>query len=190
MDFKSIFWSKERDDETPFELDGKPSLKVALPLALQHILAMFVGNIAPITILVTVAGGAMGLDLSDKIFLVQMAMFASGIATLIQLYPLGKIGARLPIVMGTSFSFLGVAILVGFEHGIAGVFGAALVGSVVEIALGFTMPYIRKYFTPLITGIVVLGIGFSLLDVGADYVAGGSAAKFAGEYGQWENLLV
>jgi len=190
MDFKSFFWSKERDDETPFELDGKPSLKVALPLALQHILAMFVGNIAPITILVTVAGGAMGLDLSDKIFLVQMAMFASGIATLIQLYPLGKIGARLPIVMGTSFSFLGVAILVGFEHGIAGVFGAALVGSVVEIALGFTMPYIRKYFTPLITGIVVLGIGFSLLDVGADYVAGGSAAKFAGEYGQWENLLV
>jgi len=190
MDFKEIFWSKERDNETPFELDGKPSLKVALPLALQHILAMFVGNIAPITILVTVAGGAMGLDLSDKIFLVQMAMFASGIATLIQLYPLGKIGARLPIVMGTSFSFLGVAILVGFEHGIAGVFGAALVGSIVEIALGYVMPYIRKYFTPLITGIVVLGIGFSLLDVGADYVAGGSAAKFAGEYGQWENLLI
>lgn len=190
MDWKKIFWSKERDTETPFELDGVPSLKVALPLGLQHILAMFAGNLAPILILVTVAGGAMGLDIDDKIFLVQMAMFASGVATFVQLYPLGKVGARLPIVMGTSFSFLGVAILVGFDYGIAGIFGAALVGSIVEIVLGFTMPYIRKYFTPLITGIVVLGIGFSLLDVGVDYIAGGTAAKFAGEYGQWENLTV
>ncbi len=189
MDFKSIFWSKERDNETPYELDGKPSLKVALPLGLQHILAMFAGNLAPILILSTVAGGAMGLTVDDKIFLVQMAMFASGVATLIQLYPLGKIGSRLPIVMGTSFSFLGVAIYVGFNYGIAGIFGAALVGSIVEIVLGFTMPYIRKYFTPLITGIVVLGIGFSLLHVGVEYMAGGTAAIAAGTV-EWKSLLV
>ena len=189
MDFKSIFWSKERDNETPYELDGKPSLKVALPLGLQHILAMFAGNLAPILILSTVAGGAMGLTVDDKIFLVQMAMFASGVATLIQLYPLGKVGSRLPIVMGTSFSFLGVAIYVGFNYGIAGIFGAALVGSIVEIVLGFTMPYIRKYFTPLITGIVVLGIGFSLLHVGVEYMAGGTAAINAGTV-EWESLIV
>lgn len=186
MDFKSIIWKKERDNETPFELDGKPSLKIALPLGLQHILAMFAGNLAPILILARF----LELDVSDQVYLIQMAMLASGIATLIQLYPLGKIGSRLPIVMGTSFSFLGVAMIVGLEYGLAGVFGAALVGSIVEIVLGFTMPYIRKYFTPLITGIVVLGIGMSLLDVGVDYFAGGKAAELAGEYGQWENLVV
>ena len=183
MDFKSIFWKKERDEETPFELDGKPSLKIALPLGLQHILAMFAGNLAPILILSRV----IGLDVADQVFLIQMAMFASGIATLIQLYPLGKIGSRLPIVMGTSFSFLGVAIVVGFDYGLAGVFGAALVGSLVEVVLGFTMPYIRKYFTPLITGIVVLGIGFSLLHVGVDYIAGGVGSD---SWAEWENLLV
>jgi NCS2 family nucleobase:cation symporter-2 len=150
---------------------------------------MFAGNLAPILILSTVAGGAMGLTVDDKIFLVQMAMFASGVATLIQLYPLGKIGSRLPIVMGTSFSFLGVAIYVGFNYGIAGIFGAALVGSIVEIVLGFTMPYIRKYFTPLITGIVVLGIGFSLLHVGVEYMAGGTAAINAGTV-EWKSLFI
>ncbi|MCK5762233.1 MAG: purine permease, partial [Candidatus Izimaplasma sp.] len=167
--FKSLFVRKENDTQLAFDLDGKPSLQVAVPLGLQHILAMFAGNLAPILIL----SGVLGLPTDQQIYLVQMAMFASGVATFIQLYPLGKIGARLPIVMGTSFSFLGVAIVVGFKYGIPGVLGAALVGSVVEIALGFLMPYIRKYFPPIVTGIVVLGIGFSLLHVGVEYFAGG-----------------
>ena len=113
--FKNLFVRKENDAQLAFELDGKPSLQVAVPLGLQHILAMFAGNLAPILIL----SGVLGLPSDQQIYLVQMAMFASGIATFIQLYPLGKIGARLPIVMGTSFSFLGVAIVVGFDYGIA-----------------------------------------------------------------------
>lgn len=184
--FKNLFVRTERDAELPFELDGRPSLQVAVPLGLQHVLAMFAGNLAPILVL----SGILGLDQEMKIYLIQMAMFASGVATLIQVYPLRRIGARLPIVMGTSFSFLGVAIIVGFDYGIAGVFGAALVGSLVEIVLGFTMPYIRRFFPPIVTGVVVLGIGFSLLKVGADYLAGGSAAKAVGEYGSPSNLLL
>ena len=182
--FKNLFVRKENDSQLAFELDGKPSLQVALPLGLQHILAMFAGNLAPILIL----SGVLGLPTDQQIYLVQMAMFASGVATFIQLYPLGKIGARLPIVMGTSFSFLGVAIVVGFQYGIPGILGAALVGSLVEIALGFLMPYIRRFFPPIVTGIVVLGIGFSLLHVGVDYFAGGFAPGVI--YGEGKNLLL
>ncbi len=185
MDFlKNLFAKKENDAQLAFELDGKPSLRVAVPLGLQHILAMFAGNLAPILIL----SGVLGLPTDQQIYLVQMAMFASGIATFIQLYPLGKVGARLPIVMGTSFSFLGVALVVGFQYGIPGILGAALAGSVVEIALGFLMPYIRKYFPPIVTGVVVLGIGFSLLHVGIDYFAGGFAPGVI--YGEPKNLLL
>lgn len=184
MKFRNPFLKQENDAQLAFELDGKPSLQVAAPLGLQHILAMFAGNLAPIMIV----SGVLGLDIEQRIYLIQCAMFASGMATLIQVYPLWKIGSRLPIVMGTSFSFLGVAIVVGIPYGIPGIMGAALAGSVVEIALGFLMPYIRKYFPPIVTGIVVLGIGFSLLHVGVDYLAGGFAPGVV--FGEAKNLLL
>ncbi|QVK20818.1 purine permease [Mycoplasmatota bacterium] len=168
-----------------FQLNGKPSLKVAVPLGLQHILAMFTSNLAPIIIL----AGVIGVSVDDKIYLIQMAMFASGVATLVQVFPIGNVGARLPIVMGTSFSFLSIAVVAGIKYGLPGVFGAALAGSIVEITLGYVLPSIRKYFPPIVTGIVVLAIGLSLLNVGANYFAG-SGNPTAPGYGSGQNLLL
>jgi len=183
MKLKEYFINKFQNTDVQYELDGRPSLYVAIPLGLQHVFAMFVSNMASILVI----SNLLSLGSQDTIFLVQMAMFSSGLATLLQLYPIGKFGSRLPITMGTGLSFLGVAIIVGTKYGLPGIFGAALVGSLVEILLGFSMKYVRKFFTPVVTGIVVLGIGFSLVKVAMNYFAGGINAE---GYGSGENLLV
>ena len=152
-----------------YQLDGNPSLKQAVPLGLQHILAMFVGNVTPLIIISNV----LNLDMQTKTSLIQCAMFVSGIVTLIQCYPLGPIGAKLPIVMGTSFGFVPVAAAIGIKYGMQGILGAWLVGGVI-------LKHIRKYFPPVVTGIVVLTMGISLLPTGVNYFAGGvGAADFA-----------
>jgi NCS2 family nucleobase:cation symporter-2 len=166
-----------------FELDGKPALREAAPLGLQHVLAMFVGNITPIIIVASV----LGLSVEEKTFLIQCAMFASGVVTLIQAYPIGPIGSKLPIVQGTSFGFLPTAISIGKVHGISGIFGAALVGGLVECVLGFFLKPLRKLFPPVVTGTVLLSIGLSLLPVGVKYFAGGVKAP---DFGSAENLIL
>jgi len=183
MKLKEYFSDKFQNTQLQYELDGRPSLYVAIPLGLQHVFAMFVSNMTAILIISNI----LSLGASDRIFLIQMAMFSSGVATLLQLYPIGKVGSRLPITMGTSVSFIGVAIIVGTKYGLPGIFGAALVGSLIEIFLGVSMKYVRKLFTPVVTGIVVLGIGFSLFKVAINYFAGGTNAVV---YGGGENLLV
>jgi NCS2 family nucleobase:cation symporter-2 len=111
----------------------------------------------------------------------------AGIATLVQAYPVGPVGGRLPIIMGTTVAFVPAMILVGREYGLAAVFGACLVGSVVEIALGFSIGRVRHLFPPLVTGVVVMLIGLTLIPVGMDYAAGGIGAA---DYGAPVNLAV
>lgn len=164
-------------------IDGVPPLKQAIPLGLQHVLAMFVGNITPIIIVASV----LQFSIEEKTFLIQCAMFASGVVTLIQAYPIGPIGARLPIVQGTSFGFLPTSIAIGKTHGIAGILGASLIGGLVEFGLGYFLKPLRKLFPPVVTGTVLLAIGLSLLPVGIKYFAGGVKAP---DFGSPSNLIL
>ncbi len=166
-----------------YQLDGKPPLGTAIPLGLQHVLAMFVGNITPVIII----SGALHLPIEQKTFLIQCAMLVAGVASLIQLYPIGPIGARLPIIMGTSFGFLAVCLSIATKYGLPGVLGAALVGGFFQVFLGFILKYIRKYFPPIVTGIVLITIGLSLVGTGMKYFAGGVGAK---DFGSIQNFLL
>ena len=167
-----------------YQLDGRPSLTQAIPLGLQHILAMFVGNVTPLIIISNI----LNLDLQTKTSLIQCAMFVSGIVTLIQCYPVGPIGAKLPIVMGTSFGFVPAATAIGTKYGIQGILGACLVGAIFQMLLGgFVLKHIRKYFPPVVTGIVVLTMGISLLPTGVNYFAGGVGAS---DFASPSNLLL
>ncbi|MGL4403830.1 MAG: uracil-xanthine permease family protein [Fusobacteriaceae bacterium] len=170
-------------NRSPYDLDGIPSLKVAIPLGLQHILAMFVGNITPIMIV----AGVLGISDEEKTILIQATMLVAGLNTLVQAYTLGPIGARLPIVVGTNFAFVPVAISIGTKYGFQGVLGAALVGGLFEAVLGIFVKRIRKYFPPIVTGVVVLSIGLSLLPVGISSFAGGFGAP---DFGSLDNLLL
>lgn len=166
-----------------YDIEDKPPLGEAIPLGLQHVFAMFLGNVAPPLII----AGAVGLSTGNTTFLVQMALIVAGIATVVQAYPVGPVGAGLPIVMGTSFAFLGPLIGIGSEYGLAAVFGAALAASPVEVIAGASLSRIRKYFPPLVSGTVVMLIGLTLIPVGMDYAAGGVGAP---NYGSFMNLGV
>jgi len=146
-----------------------PPLRQAIPLGIQHVLAMFVGNITvPIII-----GGVVGVTPQEKIFLIQVAIFIAGIATLFQSIGLGRIGSRLPIVQGTSFGFLPVSIPLAKTYGLSAVFGGALVGGLIQVGFGAILKKIRHWFPPIVTGVVVLVIGISLMQVALVYAGGG-----------------
>ena len=158
-----------------------PILK-AIPFGLQHILAMFVSNLTPITII----GAASGLDNAQIAILLQNAMFIAGIATLIQLYPLWRIGSRLPIVMGVSFTFVTILSYVGSTYGYETMVGAVLVGGFVEGTLGLLAKYWKKIITPVVAASVVTAIGYSLFTVGTRSFGGG----YTPEFGSAQNLLL
>jgi xanthine permease len=153
-----------------YPVDSKPPFGLTLLLALQHLLAALGGIIAvPLVI-----GNVLKLPTPDTIVLVNAALLVSGIVTIIQCRGIGPIGLRLPSVMGTSFTFVAAALAIGFsEHGVAGILGASLVGSFVMIIGSFFMPYVRKLFPPVVTGVVVVMIGLSLIPVAVDWFAGG-----------------
>lgn len=156
-------------------LDGKIPVKQAIPFGLQHILAMFVANIAPIFIV----AGACGLSSE------QSAMLIAGIGTLIQLFPLWKIGSGLPIVMGISFTFVSIMCFVGPTYGYNAIVGAVLVGGLIEGVLGLLAKYWLKLITPIVSASVVTAIGFSLLSVGAASFGGGSGSENFGSITNW-----
>ena len=166
-----------------YKLDGKVPVGKAIPFGLQHILAMFVANIAPILIV----AGACGLSAAQTTNLVQCAMMIAGIGSLIQLFPLWKIGSGLPIVMGISFPFVSIFCVIGPEYGYGSVVGAILVGGLVEGTLGLFAKYWRKIVSPIVAASVVTSIGFSLLSVGATSFGGGSGSP---DFGSWKNLLL
>ncbi len=164
-----------------FDVNGIPSMGKAIPLGLQHVLAMIVGNVTPAIII----AGVVGLGSADRTLLVQMAMFIAGIATLLQLYPIGRVGSRLPVIMGVSFAYVPTLIAIGGQYGIAGIFGAQLVGGVVAIFVGIFIKHIRKYFPPLVAGTVVFTIGLSLYPIAINYIAGGVGSATYGSYANW-----
>ena len=169
--------------ENLYQLDGRVPLGKAVPFGLQHVLAMFVSNIAPIMILAS----AIGLDKSVSAVLVQNCMVIAGIGTLVQLYPVWRIGSRLPIVMGISFTFLSLAISIGAAYGMGTLIGAVIVGGVLEGLLGLFAKYWIKLIPHVVAATVVTAIGFSLLPVGANSFAGGLGAA---DFGSMDNWIV
>lgn len=165
-----------------FQLDGRVPLPKAIPFGLQHILAMFVANLTPITII----AAAGGLSQSEIAILLQNAMFVAGIATLIQLYPIWKVGSRLPIVMGVSFTFVTVLCTVAVNYGYPAVIGAVLVGGLFEGTIGLLAKYWKKIISPIVAASVVTAIGFSLFSVGARSFGGG----YSEDFGSAQNLLL
>ena len=167
--------------ENIYSLDGKVPLLKSVPFGLQHVLAMFVANIAPIMIVT----GACGLSTQEMASLIQTAMIMAGIGTLVQLFTVWKLGARLPIVMGISFTFVSVFCYVGPKWGYGAVIGAVLVGGVIEGMLGLFAKYWRRIISPIVSACVVTAIGFSLLSVGANSFAGGTGAADFGSVQNW-----
>ena len=165
-----------------YRLDGRVSLLKAVPFGLQHILAMFVSNLTPITII----AAAGGLSQAEVAVLLQNAMLVAGIATLIQLFPVWRIGSRLPIVMGVSFTFVTVLSTVAASYGYPAVIGAVICGGVFEGVIGLFARYWRKIIAPVVASSVVIAIGYSLFTVGARSFGGG----YAEDFGSASNLLL
>ena len=167
--------------ENIYTLDGKVPLLKSIPFGLQHVLAMFVANIAPILIVT----GASGLSVQETASLIQTAMIMAGIGTLVQLFTIWKLGARLPIVMGVSFTFVSVFCYVGPQWGYEAIIGAVIVGGILEGLLGLFAKYWRGIIAPIVSACVVTAIGFSLLSVGANSFAGGVGAEDFGSAQNW-----
>ena len=175
-----------------YDFYGKLPLKKAIPLGLQHVLAMFVGNLTPLLI-ITGACGLVGAEFADlQVELLQNAMIVAGIVTLVQLYAIGPIGGKVPIIMGTSSGFIGVFnSVVGVTGGgvaaYGAIMGASVLGGLFESVLGFLIKPLRKFFPAVVTGTVVLSIGLSLIGLGVNSFGGGNNAN---DFGSVENLLL
>ncbi|MBQ4378777.1 MAG: purine permease [Treponema sp.] len=167
--------------ENIYTLEGTVPLAQALPVGLQHILAMFVANITPIMIFANVCG----LDASLSARLIQNAMIVAGIGTFIQLFPLWRVGSGLPIVMGISFTFLNTALFIGTTYSVGTVIGCVIVGGLIEGLLGLFAKYWMKIISPIVAATVVTAIGFSLLSVGANSFAGGQGVADFGSINNW-----
>ena len=175
-----------------FSFEGDISLGKAIPLGLQHVLAMFVGNLTPLLIVMGVCGMATAEFADIKLALLQNAMLVAGIVTLVQLFGIGPIGGRVPIIMGTSSGFIGVFNSVAASMGgglvaYGAIMGASIIGGLFETVLGFFLKPLRRFFPSVVTGTVVLAIGLSLISVGVNSFGGGSSAK---DFGSVENLLL
>ena len=171
-----------------FELEGAPRINEALPLALQHVVAMIVGCVTPAIIV----SGAAGLENKEQVLLIQSALVVAALSTLLQLFPIGKkggfaIGSGLPIIMGVSFAYVPSMQAIAQGHGIATILGAQIVGGAVAVLMGIFVKKIRVFFPPLITGTVVFTIGLSLYPTAINYMAGGTGSE---DYGSWQNWLI
>ena len=175
-----------------FSFEGDMPLAQAIPLGLQHVLAMFVGNLTPLLI-VTGACGLAGAEFADvQLALLQNAMWIAGVVTLVQLFGIGPVGGRAPIIMGTSSGFIGVFNSVAASMGgglvaYGAIMGASIIGGLFEAVLGFFLKPLRRFFPSIVTGTVVLSIGLSLISVGVNAFGGGNSAA---DFGSLENLCL
>lgn len=174
---------KSEQSDIAYSIEDKPPIGEATALGFQHVCAMLLGNI---TVPLVIAG-TVGLTTGETAYLVQMALVVAGAATLVQVYTIGPVGGRVPIMMGTSFAFLGTLTTIGEEFGLATIYGAALVASVVQLAIGVAYEWFERFFPPLVNGVVVMLIGLTLIGTGMDYAAGGEGAA---NYGALANLGV
>ena len=183
---------KHQLSKEAFQFEGKMPLQQAFPLGLQHVLAMYVGNLTPLLIITGVCGIASEEFASLQISLLQNAMLIAGLVTLLQLFAIGPIGGKVPIIMGTSSGFIGVfksvaATMGGGVAAYGAIMGASIIGGLFETVLGFFLKPLRKFFPAIVTGTVVLSIGLSLISVGVNSFGGGNTAK---DFGSVENLLL
>ena len=179
---------KKKNYSSPYELEGRIPLGQAILYGLQHVMAMFVGNLTPV-LLIT---GACALDGGLQLQIIQNAMLMAGIITLLQLFTIGPVGARLPIVMGTSSGFIGVCSGVAATMGqgivtYGAIIFASFLGGLFETVLGFFLKPLRRFFPSLVTGTVVMAIGLSLISVGINSFGGGNNN---GDFGSLPNLFV
>lgn len=176
-----------------YDFYGKLPLKKAIPLGLQHVLAMFVGNLTPLLIITGACGMGVGSEFADlQVSLLQNAMLVAGIVTLVQLYSIGPVGGKVPIIMGTSSGFIGVfnsvaQVMGGGVIAYGAIMCASIIGGLFESVLGFMLKPLRKFFPAVVTGTVVLSIGLSLIAVGVNSFGGGNAAN---DFGSVENLCL
>lgn len=159
-----------------FELGGVPAFSQALPLALQHVVAMIVGCVTPSIIIAGVAG----ISDADRVILIQAALFCSAISTLLQLFPIVRtknfqLGSSLPVIMGISFAYVPSMQAIAEVADIGTILGAQIVGGIVAILVGFGIRKIRILFPPIVTGTVVFTIGLSLYPTAVNYMAGGTS---------------
>lgn len=174
-----------------FEFDSKPDLKKSFPIALQHLLAMIVGNTLPAIVLTgQFANTPHALAPEESLYLIQAGMFIAAIATFLQIYPVMKVGSKLPVIMGVSFAYIPVLTSIGIKYGIEAVYGAQLVGGVVAFIVGMNIKRIYKYFPPMVSGTVVLTIGLSLYPVALNYMAGGNGNPNQGDLKYWAVALL
>ncbi|OYR44064.1 uracil-xanthine permease family protein [Halorubrum sp. Eb13] len=165
-----------------YGLEEKPPLSKSFLLALQHVSVMIV----PSTAVAFIVAGAAGLSSADTTFLVQMVILFAGVATVVQAYAVGPVGAKLPIVMGTSFAFVGAMSSIGASSGLDVVFGSIVAAAVVvPFLLGWQFKRLQSFFPPLVTGLIVIIIGLYLVPVGIQYAAGGVGAE---DFGSMQNL--
>lgn len=176
-----------------YDFNGKLPLKQAIPLGLQHVMAMFVGNLTPLLIITGACGVGAGSDYAAvQVSLLQNAMIIAGIVTLVQLFSIGPVGGKVPIIMGTSSGFIGVFSSVANVMGggiiaYGAIMGASFIGGLFETVLGAFIKPLRRFFPSVVTGTVVLSIGLSLISVGVNSFGGGSSAK---DFGSLENLFL
>ena len=180
--------------ENIYKLEGRVPLKTAIPLGMQHVLAMYAGNLATILVI----SGVLNIPADIKVSLLQSAMFVAGAVTFVQLRPIWKVGSGLPTVMGTSSGFIPVAIGVGLQYaamgdwstGYAAILGASLIGGLMEFMLGFIVKPLRKFLPHVVTGTVVTTLGISLIPVGIKFVGGGVGLEKTPGFGSVKNLLI
>ena len=180
--------NSEKQHASLFDLDGVPKMSQAIPLALQHVVAMIVGCVTPAIII----SGAAGIDTADRVILIQASRVVSALATLLQLFPLGKkgglrLGAGLPVILGVSFAYVPSMQAIAEQYGIATILGSQIVGGICAVIVGIMIKKIRKFFPPLIAGTVVFTIGLSLYPTAINYMAGGTGQP---NYGSWQNWTV
>ena len=182
-----------KKNSTPYDFEGRIPLSQAIPLGLQHVMAMFIGNLTPLIIVMGLCGLTADAGFGDlRTALLQNAMVMAGIVTLVQLFSIGPVGGKVPIVMGTSSGFLGVlnntvAACGGGILAYGAIMGACIVGGIFECVLGMFLKPLRKFFPAIVTGSVVIAIGLSLLGVGINYFCGGSGKA---DYGSLQNLFL
>lgn len=179
---------KKQNYSSPYQLEGRIPLGQAILYGLQHVMAMFVGNLTPV-LLIT---GACALDGGLQLQIIQNAMLMAGLITLLQIFTIGPVGAKLPIVMGTSSGFIGVCSGVASTMGqgivtYGAIIFASFIGGLFETVLGFFLKPLRRFFPSLVTGTVVMAIGLSLISVGINSFGGGNNN---GDFGSLPNLFV
>ncbi|MDF2886760.1 MAG: uracil-xanthine permease [Lacrimispora sp.] len=178
----------DRQYASIFELDGIPRFSHAIPLAIQHLVAMIVGCVTPPIIVSNIVG----LEGPERVILIQAALVVSALSTLLQLFPIGKkkgfhLGASLPVILGISFAYVPSMQSIAADYGLSAILGAQIVGGIVAFVVGISVMRIRKFFPPLITGTVVFTIGLSLYPTAINYMAGGVSSP---SYGSWQNWTV